>query len=80
MDREAVMAFLIERFRALSRAKGLPSAALSADTPLFSGAGVDSLDLATIIVELETTTGVEPFKVRVPEFRTIGELAALFAP
>jgi acyl carrier protein len=78
MNREAVTAFLIERAAALCRAKGLPPA-VSPDTTLFGGLGLDSLDLASIIVELETTTGVEPFKTGVPEFRTIGDLAALFA-
>ena len=45
---------------------------LSDDSPL------DSLDLATLIVTLEEETGLDPFRDGFVEFRTIGELAALY--
>jgi acyl carrier protein len=52
---------------------------LSVDTPLLdSELGLDSLDLATIVVELQERTGFDPFADEFIEFRTIGELIALF--
>lgn len=39
----------------------------------------DSLDLATLIVTLEHKTGRNPFRAGLRQFRTVGELAALYA-
>jgi acyl carrier protein len=39
---------------------------------------LDSLDLATIVVQLQEPTGFDPFADEFIEFRTIGELVALF--
>ena len=39
---------------------------------------LDSLDLATIVVQLHELTGFDPFANEFIEFRTIGELVALF--
>lgn len=81
MDRTAVTAFIDRRIREFAASKGVTLPPLTADSPLFDGVlPIDSLDLAALVVELETTTGVEPFRDGLVEFRTLGDLAALFAP
>jgi acyl carrier protein len=39
---------------------------------------IDSLDLAGILVQLESVTGYDPFKEGFINFRTVGELARLY--
>ena len=52
---------------------------LNNETVLLGGTiPIDSLDLATIIVELQSVTGRDPFAEGIIEFETIGELAELF--
>ena len=81
MDRAAVTALIDRRIREIAAAKGAAVPAIAAETPLFLGQlPIDSLDLAGLVVELETTTGVEPFRDGLIDFHTVGELAALFAP
>jgi acyl carrier protein len=41
--------------------------------------GIDSLDLAGLVVDLQTSTGLDPFAAGFVNFRTAGELADLFA-
>jgi acyl carrier protein len=80
MDRAAVIVLIDRRIREIAAAKGVGATEVAADTPLFAGAlPIDSLDLAALVVELEMTTGVEPFRSGLVEFQTVGELAALFA-
>jgi acyl carrier protein len=45
---------------------------------LGSDLGIDSLDLAAIVVELSETTGTDPFQNGFVEFRTVGELSDLY--
>ncbi len=81
MDRAAVIALIATRIREIAAAKGASAPAIAADTPIFEGAlPVDSLDLAGLVVELETATGLEPFRDGLIDFHTVGDLAALFAP
>lgn len=40
---------------------------------------IDSLDLAVLVVEMEQLTGKDPFKHGLINFRTVGELARLYA-
>ncbi len=52
---------------------------VAADTPLWGpGGAMDSLDLAVLVVELEEFVGKDPFKDGFINFRTAGELAALY--
>jgi acyl carrier protein len=66
----------------LSSRSALPpggAAALSDDALLLGGDfEMDSLDLATMIVNLQDATGKDPFADEFVEFRTIGELVELF--
>ena len=60
--------------------KGDGSVTLHGDTELLDGAlPIDSLDLAQIVLELQSLTGRDPFEAGFIEFRTVGELAALFS-
>ena len=62
------------------KAKGHASDNLQADTPLLGGAlPIDSLDLAALVVNLTEATGKDPFANGFVAFRTIGELARLYA-
>jgi|HubBroStandDraft_2_1064218.scaffolds.fasta_scaffold310862_2 hypothetical protein len=61
-------------------AKGLPTQKLTEDTVLLGGGvNIDSLDLAGIVVTLTEITQRDPFQDGFIEFRTVGELAKLYA-
>ncbi|MBF0286166.1 MAG: acyl carrier protein [Magnetococcales bacterium] len=51
------------------------------ETTVFLGGAIpfDSLDLATLLVEMERATGRDPFKEGFRMFQTVGELAQLYA-
>jgi acyl carrier protein len=59
--------------------KGLPAQPVAENTVILSsGLGIDSLDLAAIVIELSEATGKDPFQNGFIEFRTIGELCDLY--
>lgn len=60
--------------------KGLEAPPISADTELLGGeVPIDSLDLATLVAELEGVVGHDPFAHGFIDFKTAGELARLYA-
>ncbi|MFN4184922.1 MAG: acyl carrier protein [Hyphomonas sp.] len=60
--------------------KGVKAVTIEADTELLGGAiNIDSLDLAMLVRELEDVVGHDPFAEGFIEFRTVGELAKLYA-
>jgi acyl carrier protein len=60
--------------------KGQPPVALTAESRFLGGGlGIDSLDLAVLVTELQTLTGRDPFAAGFRAFYTVGELAALYA-
>lgn len=60
--------------------KGLNCHEIADSTPLLgSSLGIDSLDLATIVVQLTEVTGKDPFQGGFVQFRTVGELARLYS-
>ncbi len=62
------------------KAKGQAVENLDDDTRLLGGSlGIDSLDLAGLVVNLTEATGKDPFANGFIAFRTIGELARLYA-
>lgn len=70
----------ILRDKAESPGGGAESFRITADTVFLGGAlPLDSLDLATLIVVLESRTGHDPFRAGFRHFTTAGELAALYA-
>ncbi|MFN7054677.1 acyl carrier protein [Hyphomonas sp.] len=60
--------------------KGAKVATIDKNTELLGGAiNIDSLDLAMLVRELEDVVGFDPFAEGFIEFRTVGELAKLYA-
>lgn len=60
--------------------KGLAMAAVDDHSQLLGPElGIDSLDLATVVVQLIEATGKDPFAGGFIEFTTFGELVQLFA-
>ncbi len=60
--------------------KGITRVVLTEDMVLLDGSlPIDSLDLAEIVLELQSVTGSDPFELGFTEFRTVGELASLFS-
>lgn len=59
--------------------KGLKAPAIAPSTELLGGeVGIDSLDLAMLVRELEDVVGHDPFHNGFIDFRTAGELAKLY--
>jgi acyl carrier protein len=58
--------------------EGLEAGELAAQTRVLDDTGLDSLALALVVVKLEERTGQDPFGEGFVNFRTIGELAALY--
>jgi acyl carrier protein len=75
-----ITALIHAQLHALLAGKGAALPVLD-DQTLFLGGDldIDSLDLATLVVTLEELTGKQPFREGFREFRTVGELARLFA-
>lgn len=60
--------------------KGLPAVTIESSTELLGGeVGIDSLDLAMLVREMEEIVGHDPFADGFIEFRTAGELVKLYA-
>jgi acyl carrier protein len=80
MNRDEIIAAVAESINRILRDKNLDPVGVDAATVLIGGAvAIDSLDLATIVVELEGTTGKDPFAAGFIGFSTVGELADLYA-
>lgn len=59
--------------------KGKSAPRIASNTELLSGeVGIDSLDLAMLVRELEDVVGFDPFQNGFIDFRTAGELAKLY--
>ena len=70
---------IVEYINRIRTQKGLDILSASNDTELIGeNSGLDSLDLAVLITELEQKTGKDPFKDGFIMFRTIGELTTLY--
>jgi acyl carrier protein len=78
---EAQVLVHIEKLLAeLSEAKGAPAPQIHPNTQLLGGdLAIDSLDLASLVRDLEEVTGNDPFREGFIDFRTAGELARLYA-
>ena len=79
MTQQELLGVIERLFNEIQQSKELPGESISTETPLVGRADFDSLDLASVLVELESATGHDPFSQGIVEFRTAGELAALYA-
>jgi acyl carrier protein len=79
MKSQEVMGQIEKIIAGLVSAKGLKPPTIDANTELIGGGiAIDSLDLASLVRELEDVTGHDPFREGFIEFRTAGELAKLY--
>ncbi|MEX2672679.1 MAG: acyl carrier protein [Phycisphaeraceae bacterium] len=66
-------------FRDVYRHRGLKPHALPADAPLDSSLGLQSIDLAEVVIRLEDEFGFDPFAEGIPSgVRTFGDLVRLY--
>jgi acyl carrier protein len=80
MTRSEILSHIQRILGNLALAKGVPIGAIEESTTLLGRKlPIDSLDLATLVVELQEITGYDPFEEGFVEFRTAGELARLYA-
>lgn len=79
-ERNHVYETIAQTIRALLTERNDPAPELHPETPI-AASGLDSLDVAVLVVRLEEILGVDPFRdaglTRYP--RTLGEMAALYA-
>jgi len=79
MDAQQVLTHISEIVTRLVAEKGGTASPIDASTELLGGGvGIDSLDLAMLVRELEEVTGFDPFHQGFVDFRTAGELAKLY--
>ncbi len=80
MTEEQALEQILVIVRRVLEDKGATVPDINANTELLGGAiNIDSLDLAMLVRELEDVIGHDPFAEGFIEFRTIGELAKLYA-
>lgn len=69
---------IIKETELLIAAKGIVCPEINAESEFFKDLPLDSLDLATLIVNLELQTGLDPFRQGFKTFHRVGELAKLY--
>jgi acyl carrier protein len=79
MTEHEVLAQITQITNRMLADKGLAEVTIAGDTELLGGeVGIDSLDLATLVRELEEFTGFDPFANGFIDFQTAGQLAKLY--
>lgn len=79
MDENQILGQIEKLVGDIVTAKGTKAPKIEATTELLGGGvGMDSLDLAVLVRELEESMGFDPFADGFVEFRTAGELAKLY--
>ena len=74
-----VIDVIIEELGQLARNKGETLPVVTAETVFLDDTmPIDSLDLATLLVVLERRLGYDPFRKGFRQFRSVGELAAMY--
>lgn len=80
MDQQTVLSNIEKIVARILNEKGRTPVKLRAESELLGGeVGIDSLDLAMLVRELEDICGFDPFASGFIEFRTAGQLAQLYA-
>ena len=76
MSRRETVLEAVDRVRA---DRGLPARAPAGETLLGEGGlGLDSLDMATVVAELEVALQVDPFAHATPRLVTVADLLRLY--
>jgi acyl carrier protein len=79
-SRQELTAFVVEAVEQLVRDKGGKVPAIGEDSSLVDGSiGIDSLDLAVVVVRLQEKTGKDPFSQGFVGFSTVRQLVDLYA-
>lgn len=79
MDEQTVFSHISRIVTRMLEEKGRGGVVLQQDSELLGGAvGIDSLDLAMLVREMEEICEFDPFANGFIEFRTAGELARLY--
>jgi acyl carrier protein len=79
MTRTEIVAIIHRFINEIRDNKGMPPISVHDGTGLLGeDAGLDSLDLAGLVVELQSATDSDPFQQGFLNFNTAGELAELF--
>jgi acyl carrier protein len=80
LSEEAVLARIEAAVGEIAESKGAVQPKVTASSRMLGGElPIDSLDLATIVLQLDTETGQRPFEDGFIEFHTAGELAKLYS-
>lgn len=80
MTETEILNLISRRLQEVAASKGLMQVEITSETLILGGTlPLDSLDLAGIVVELATATGYDPFRDGLINFRTVGQLARLYA-
>jgi acyl carrier protein len=75
-----ILEFVSIEITQIRKSKGLPDVGIIQESVLLGqNLGLDSLDLATLIVTLQEKTRHDPFRSGFVMFRTVGELVNLFS-
>lgn len=78
MSEAQVLASVVAIATRILSDKGVAAPAIDAGTVLLADTGIDSLDLAMLVRELEEVVGYDPFSEGFIDFQTAGELARLY--
>lgn len=79
MTEEQIYKIIVETISEIMDDKGLDVPEITAETAVLDDdLGIDSLDLATMVSDLEGRIGFDPFAKGFIEFKTVGELAKLY--
>lgn len=76
--REGLQAVVESETLEILKGKGLMTSDSLSNDWEFLNEGLDSLDLATLLIILEDKIGVDPFRQGFKSFSTIGELVELY--
>ncbi|MDC7676552.1 acyl carrier protein [Asticcacaulis sp. ZE23SCel15] len=79
MTEDQIYAAIVEIISQTLDDKGLDVPEITPETEVLGDElGIDSLDLATLVSELEKKIGFDPFAKGFIEFKTVGELTKLY--
>ena len=79
MTEQQVLGHIEKLLAELAASKGESAPRIQPNTELLGGElPIDSLDLASLVRDLEDLTGRDPFRDGFINFRTVGELAKLY--